>query len=158
MPTYSLSELVALSADAERYEALKSLTEWVQQNNTDIASNGWSGSSNPNTFDSHRYVLTTGSSTAYVATFSPTFGSLDDGCMLKVDFHATSGASPTLNLDSLGAKDLIKPDGTAIESGDIPIGTVLPVIYSAALDDWVVIGIAPAAVNPWLSVMLFSGT
>lgn len=153
---YTLSELVALTPDAERYAAIKALTEWVQQHQADIASNGWSASANPNTFDSHRYLLTTGTSTAYVGTFSPTFGSLQDGCMLKIDFHATSGADPTLNLDSLGAKAIVKPDGSAIGAGELILGTVLPCIYSATLDSWVVIGISPEGYG-YVSSQLFEG-
>jgi len=156
MATYSISELLALPADAERFEALRSLVEHLQTTSNDVAANGWDGSSNPNTFDTNRYVLTTGTSTAYVGTFSPTFGSLQDGCLLKVDFHATSGASPTLNLDSLGAKAIVKPDGSAIGAGELILGTVLPCIYSATLDSWVVIGISPAGYG-YISSQLFEG-
>lgn len=155
MPDYTLNELLNLPANAARYAALQALVEHVSQNQTDIATNGWDGSANPNSFDSHRYVLTTGSGTAYVATFSPTFGSLQDGTMLKVDFHTASGDSPTLNLDSLGAKALIKPDTTAISSNEIIAGVVLPCVYSAGLDKWVVIGLSPS--STWLTNALFNG-
>ncbi len=141
MATYTLSELLALAADAERYEALKSLVEHVQTNETDITANGWDGSSNPNSFDTHRYVLTTGSSTAYVATFSPTFGSLSDGTMLKVDIHTECGASPTLNVDTLGAVNIITSDGVNVSSGELKQHYVYPLIYSAGLTKWVVFGL-----------------
>lgn len=155
MPDHTLSELIALAADAERLLPLRSLCEHVQQHETDIASNGWDGSANPNSFDSHRYVLTTGTSTAYVATFSPAFGSLPDGLLLKVDIHTECGDSPTLNVNSLGAADIIKPDGTAVSAAELKAGYVYPMIYSAGLGDFVVYGIQPG--NTYFTNQLFGG-
>jgi hypothetical protein len=50
--------------------------------------------------------LTAGTGTAYTASYAVAPGALVDGMTHLVQFHASSGASPTLNVNSLGAKPL----------------------------------------------------
>jgi hypothetical protein len=73
---------------------------------------------------------TTGTSTAYAFSAARNIAAaISDGVKLLVDFHVTCGATPTLNVDSSGAKPLIWADGTAIAAGDIPIGAKVRVVY-----------------------------
>lgn len=51
-------------------------------------------------------ATTSGTSTAYVLTYSPAVTSLVDGMSHLVHFHANCGDSPTLNVDSRGALPL----------------------------------------------------
>ena len=67
-------------------------------------------------------VLTTGTATAYVYAANQTLTAYADGLTLGVDFHVACGASPTINVDALGAQSLVYPDGTALAAGDISTG------------------------------------
>lgn len=54
------------------------------------------------------YALTTGSSTAYAISYSPTPSGYVTGELIKFKSHVASGISPTINKNSLGAKSLYK--------------------------------------------------
>lgn len=79
--------------------------------------------------DLNASVLTTGTGTAYVYAANQTLSAYYDGLILGVDFHAASGASPTINVDALGAKSLVWPDGTALAANDLAIGSKAIIIY-----------------------------
>lgn len=74
-------------------------------------------------------VLTTGTSTAYVYAANQTLSAYYDGMMLGVDFHTACGASPTINVDAIGAISLVWPDGTALAANDIPTGAKAIIVY-----------------------------
>lgn len=74
-------------------------------------------------------VTTTGTSTAYVYAANQTLTAYYDGLMLGVDFHTASGASPTINVDSLGAKSLVWPDGTAVAASEIATDQKAVIVY-----------------------------
>lgn len=81
--------------------------------------------------DSNGSLASGGSSNAYTLTPNRTIAAYAAG----VDFvfianHANTGAA-TINVSSLGAKDIRDRDGTALASGDIEIGTVLHIVYDA---------------------------
>lgn len=70
-----------------------------------------------------------GSSNAYVLTPSPSATAFVNGQQFTfVANHTNSGAS-TLNVSSLGAKAIKRPDGSALSSGDITSGNVVDVTY-----------------------------
>src|SRR5215510_12461470 len=60
-------------------------------------------------------ATTGGTSTAYTLTSNQVFDTLAhmSGQKLKVRFNATNGASPTLNVDTLGPKAIQVKSGTA---------------------------------------------
>jgi|GEM_PF-3140776 len=61
-----------------------------------------------NAIDSRsRYGLTTGTATALVLTLSPAPASLYNGMQVSFRLHSATGASPTLNVNGLGAKSLL---------------------------------------------------
>ena len=66
-------------------------------------------------------VTTAGTATVYTAASNRTLSAYYDGLTLCVKWHAATGASPTINVDSLGAKNILWPDGTALAANDLAI-------------------------------------
>ena len=80
---------------------------------------------------------TTGSSNTYAVTTAQTITAYADGLFLRIRANHTSSGAATLNVDSLGAKDLKKftVDGVAdIGTGDIQSGGVYDVAYDSGND------------------------
>ncbi len=75
--------------------------------------------------------VTGGTSTAYTLATSQVFSSLTTLQHAKLIFvaHATNGASPTLNVDGLGAKAIVSASGVAIPSGTMIANSVYAVTY-----------------------------
>lgn len=87
-------------------------------------------------------LVTAGSATAYTLTSNQTFTSLSDGIFVVARMNATSGTDPTLNVDSLGAKDILLDDTpTNIPSGYLVDGRVYGFVYDSGADGWLVSGI-----------------
>jgi hypothetical protein len=82
------------------------------------------------------YGPTAGTSTAY--TLSPVgapLGAYATGQRFTVLFHAESGASPTINISTLGARKLYQQNGTTqIAATDIAANFVGEIVYDATLD------------------------
>ena len=92
--------------------------------------------------DSSNVLLTTdGTSTAYTITTLPATA-LITGETFRVKFHATAGATPTLNRDALGAKSLKYYDATgtkqAATSSQIIANMILTILYDGT--DYVILG------------------
>jgi hypothetical protein len=86
-------------------------------------------------------ITTAGTSTAYTLTPNRTISAYYDGLVLNVKFHTACGASPTINVSSLGAKNLKRYDSTgkvAIASTDIQTSQPLMIMYDGT--DFVVLG------------------
>lgn len=82
------------------------------------------------------YVVATGTDT-YVATVSPVPPTLT-GLRAFIYFTNANTGAATLNVNSLGVKDLINNDGTALDAGTINAGEVKLVAYNGAA--WQLIG------------------
>lgn len=85
-------------------------------------------------------LVTGGTSTAYTLTTNQVFTSLTDGISVTCRMSATSGATPTLNVDSLGAKSIAGLYGTAIPTGALASGSVQKFVYDSTDDKWIVHG------------------
>jgi len=59
------------------------------------------------------YGTTAGTSTAYTLTLTPALPALVAGVCVSIKAHIASGANPTLNIDSKGAKAIKKSSGSA---------------------------------------------
>lgn len=80
-------------------------------------------------------ITTGGSSTVYTITSVPPETSYIDGHGLTIKAHATNGAAPTANLDTLGAKPIKKLSGgsvVAIAVGDMLINQFYVLHYSSS--------------------------
>lgn len=84
-------------------------------------------------------ILTGGTSTAYTVTSNSVFDSFAnmDGQRLTIRFHTTNGASPTLNVDGLGAKAINYNTSTAIGAGDVGgTNSVADLVYDNGNSIW----------------------
>lgn len=83
---------------------------------------------------SNNPITTGGTSTAYTLSYTVAPSALVDGMAHVVAFNATCGASPTLNINSLGATPLHYYTGTAwavVPAGLIVSGMICPVVYNS---------------------------
>lgn len=113
--------------------------------------------------DTAGLLVTGGGATAYTLATNETFTALADGMSVVARMHATNGAAPTLNVDSLGAKAIQSAVGTAIPSGALLVGAVYEFTYYAAGPAWLVRGLSAQAVGsnliaPSGTIMLFGSS
>jgi microcystin-dependent protein len=85
-------------------------------------------------------ITTGGTSTAYTATSNQSLG-LVDGASITLQMSATNGASPTLNVDSSGAKAIQRASGTAVASGTLLSGAIYRFVYRTSPDAWIAHGL-----------------
>lgn len=90
-----------------------------------------------------------GSSTAYTATLSPVPTSLTNGMVVRVKIGlANTTTTPTLNVNSLGAKTIVKGVNTALVASDIGAGMYCTFIYDSTNTVWVLQSPISTAVTP----------
>src|SRR6266508_76919 len=105
---------------------------------------------------------TGGTSTAYTWSTNQGFDSLAnmDSKMIAVMPHATCGASPTLNVDGLGAKAIwLDADGTLAPAGAMRVHRIYHLSYYNAVSAWILHNPASAMLEaPSGTAMLFQQT
>ena len=84
------------------------------------------------------FAVVSNSSTAYVATLSPAPTSQTDGMViyLKMDLANTT-STPTIALNGLTARTIVKQGGTALLANDIAAGSINTFIYDLTNTRWV---------------------
>lgn len=82
---------------------------------------------------------TGGTSTAYTASATPQVYGYYDGLLVSCRTHTASGASPTINIDSVGAKPIVTPSDNAIIANEIPSGALLTLAYDSNFDAFVLV-------------------
>jgi len=94
-------------------------------------------------------LLTGGTSTAYTVTTNQVFDSLAHMHAQKITIlmHATNGASPTLNVDGLGAKAIQSSISTAVATGALLANTPYELVYSNSNNCFLVIGLANGSLS-----------
>jgi hypothetical protein len=90
--------------------------------------------------DNNGSLVTTGTSTAYTVSTNQSIDTLSSGLTLRVKLHATNGASPTLEVNVLGAKPIHILAGTAVATGYISANAICTFIYNGTA--WVMIDAA----------------
>ena len=82
-----------------------------------------------------------GTTTAMTFTSSQGFTALTDGLSFSAFMNVGSnGASPTMNVDGLGAKTIATVYGVAVGAGKLRGGAIYTFMYSGADDKWIVNG------------------
>lgn len=83
-------------------------------------------------------LVTSGTSTAYTVASNQVFDSLShlDGAMIAFVPHVDSGASPTLDVDGLGAKPLRGQSGIDLSSGALRAGTPAVAVYNNVTEEF----------------------
>lgn len=76
-------------------------------------------------------IVTAGTPTAYTITSYQVFDTLAhmSGQMIAFSPHATNGASPTLNVDGLGAKAIVTSPGAVVQAGTLIAGSPYVALY-----------------------------
>ncbi len=86
------------------------------------------------------YAVDTGVANAYVITLSPAPTAYYDGMGFSVKIaHASTGAS-TINVNNLGAKQILDSLGNAIASGGLKAGIIYTLRYNATTGNFIVQG------------------
>jgi hypothetical protein len=83
-------------------------------------------------------LVTGGTSTAYTLTTNQVHTALTDGIKVTARLSATNGASPTLAVDGLTAKQIRSVSGTNIGTGVMLSGSVWSFVYDSSDDAWIV--------------------
>jgi len=89
-------------------------------------------------------VVTTGDYDVQVANFTNDV-TLAEGVRILIEIGSLSGGAgsandtttPTLNVDSTGAKTIVRQDGSALVAGDLKAGQYCDLIYDATATKWV---------------------
>ena len=79
-----------------------------------------------------------------VANFSnvPTFVLVDGVRVLIEIANTTTSATPTLNVNSSGAKSIKKSDGSSLAIGDLVAGGYYEFVYDSGEDEWKVMSLS----------------
>ncbi|WP_020615735.1 hypothetical protein [Paenibacillus daejeonensis] len=77
------------------------------------------------------YGVTAGSATAYTLTLSPV-PVLSAGLRVTVQLHADNGATPTINVNGLGARPIRRPNGSAPPAGLLKNGGIYSLVYDGS--------------------------
>ncbi len=76
------------------------------------------------------YILDTGAADVYVATFVPAFTAYTTGMEIHMKVaNVNATTTPTVNVNGLGAKTIVKRAATALAAGDMPAGSIAVMIY-----------------------------
>jgi len=89
-------------------------------------------------------VVTTGDYDVQVANFTNDV-TLAEGVRILIEIGSLSGGAgsandtttPTLNVDSTGAKTIIRQDGSPVKAGDLKAGQYCDLVYDATATKWV---------------------
>src|ERR1700738_3982001 len=77
-------------------------------------------------------LVDTGVANVLVANPSPAYAALVNGTQAVLIPGNTNSGTATLNVSSLGALALLRPDATVVQPGDLPAGRRLPIIYDGS--------------------------
>jgi hypothetical protein len=75
------------------------------------------------------FAVAAGTGNALTATFTPAPAAYVDGASFRLQLAHTNTAAATLNVNALGAKSILKSDGSAVAAGDLVAGTVQDFTY-----------------------------
>lgn len=131
--SFSTGDTIYLFSTAPIVERFKDvISVMALQQDTDRTTLGTAGTNITNLqTGAYHYVVTTGSSNAYVAA-TPALGALAAGNIVRFKANHTNTGASTLNVNGLGATAIKKNDGaTALAANDIISGQIVEVVYEA---------------------------
>lgn len=76
-----------------------------------------------------QYLVDSGAADAYVVGGDPAYTAYATGMKLRVKIANTNTGASTINVDSLGAKNIVKYVSTPLAAGDLPAGTIVEMQY-----------------------------
>jgi hypothetical protein len=75
------------------------------------------------------YAVATGSANTYVATLNPALSAYIEGVSLRLKVNVANTGASTVNVNGLGAKAILKSNGSAVSSGNLKLGSVYTLAY-----------------------------
>lgn len=93
------------------------------------------------------YSADTGSTNAYVATLSPVPPAYVAGMSVIIRVSNTNTGASTLNVNSLGVKNITLSDGTALSAGELPSGMLANLKYDGTNFQLLNSGVTPANIQ-----------
>lgn len=116
-------------------------TQWQTVNYQGISA----GTTNNNTFTLTIPFCNDSSGTPNVITapFSPTITSLANGDMVRVKVANSVTGPTTIAVNAIAAKNVVRPDGSALRQGDVVAGQILILEYDGTV--FQAVNLAPAA-------------
>ena len=85
-------------------------------------------------------LVTTGSADSYVLSTGSSHAALADIGLIVAEINVTNTGATTLNVDTLGAKSVVKADGTALAAGDLTAAGIYAFAYESNNDRFILIG------------------
>ncbi|WP_394780593.1 hypothetical protein [Undibacterium sp.] len=85
----------------------------------------------------------TGSANAYVVATNPAITSYLDKLSIRFTAANTNTGAATININGMGPVSIIRYDGTPLVANDIPVGAVMDLKYSVAINSFQVSGVGP---------------
>ena len=79
-----------------------------------------------------RYPDVAGTANAVIATLAPAPDELTEGMEVTFKAKFTNAGAATFNLNGLGAKPLVRPDGSALIGGEMTVGRLVSVRFDGA--------------------------
>lgn len=79
---------------------------------------------------------TTGSSNAYVLSIASEYTTYADGDKFRCIANFSNTGAATLNVNAIGAKSIVHPNGNALKTGDMVSGQYYVFVYDATLDSF----------------------
>lgn len=87
------------------------------------------------------YYVDSGSVGSMVVTVpAPQTVSYVDGLTLDVKAAATNTGSTSINVNSLGSKTIVNPDGTNLNTGQIVLNSIITIKFSASANSFILVG------------------
>lgn len=85
-----------------------------------------------------KYAAASGTNTI-TATLAPAPAAYTNGMVVYLKVAATNTGAVTVNLNSIGAKDLVMLDGSALSAGELVINHIAVIVYFSGADDFYLI-------------------
>lgn len=79
---------------------------------------------------------TGGVADTYTLTPSPAATAYADGDVYYIEASATNTGASTIDVSGLGARDITRPNGVALQAGDLTSGQVYSIIYESSASDF----------------------
>lgn len=79
------------------------------------------------------YATTTGSANVYAIALPTTVLSLVEGLHIRAKIHAANTGASTINVDTIGAIAMQRPDGSALTEGDLPLDSIMDMTYDGSV-------------------------
>lgn len=102
------------------------------------------------------YAVDAGSTNAVVLTLNPQITSYTDGLSVLFKAAASNTGAVTINVNSIGVKALNRPDGTAMQLGDMVGGQDVQATYNSTTGAFQLANLSNVAINAGVQSVLAS--